>query len=412
MAFDILSLQRNRGAQGQQGQQGQQDKTQTRAQEEEQRAKLLYLDVFNVVPSEDNFYSMSAIDELAALIELAGGVKEPGIVVQMDDGRYKAVSGNRRRLASIQLVERGEEKYRYMPFMLEPQKREEPKSPEEAEEAEELRKINEEILLIAANGQREKTDWDKVEETTRMKRLLERKRKLQKVQGKTRDIIARQLKTTPAQIGRYESIEKYLLPEFKEAMKNERVIISVAYELSTLPKDVQIKAFSVFTEQGALSIEDVKQLKQEEEAKRPIPGQTYFDGNEIITPEPKQEPPERQEPKPKEKEIADCGTTAQEQKGENCPEEEQPSPTAEPEREPNSNPKKGQEETTEEKRPQETRCIDAGICPHCGERFNAEEAVNYSTQGTQFIGPVPCPHCGKPISIFCSIEFFCSVPEE
>lgn len=404
MAFDILSLQRNRGAQGQQGQQ---DKTQTRAQEEEQRAKLLYLDVFSVVPSEDNFYSMSAIEELAALIELAGGVKEPGIVVQMDDGRYKAVSGNRRRLASIRLVERGEDQYRLMPFMLEPQKQEETKSPEEAAEAAELRKIDEEILLIAANGQREKTDWDKVEEATRMKRLLERKRKFQKVPGKTREIIARQLKTTPAQIGRYESIEKHLMPEFKEAMKNEQVIISVAYELSTLPENVQNKAFSEFKEKGALAIEDVKRLKQEEEEKRPCPGQMYFDGNEITEPgEPEQE--EREKEDKKETEVHGTEAEAEEQHAEAAP----PSPTAKIAPAPVSTVADEPETMKNEKEPQETRCIDSGICPYCLEKFNAEEAVNYSTQGTQCSDPVPCPHCGKLINIFCSVEYFCSAPEE
>ena len=401
MKFDILELQKNRGVQGAAGQ------GQTRAQEAEQRAKLLYLDVFNVVPSEDNFYSMSAIEELAALIELAGGVKEPGIVVQMDDGRYKAVSGNRRRLASIRLVERGEEQYRYMPFMLEPQKREEPKSPEEAAEAAELRKIDEEILLIAANGQREKTDWDKVEEATRMKRLLERQRKFQKVPGKTREIIARQLKTTPAQIGRYESIEKRLLPEFKEAMKNERVIVSVAYELSVLPEAVQIKAFSEFTEKGALAIEDVKRLKQEEEEKRPVPGQMYFDGNEITEPEAAQKEGEQQEPK-KAVHEATAETQAEDQHTETA------TPARNKESVPASvsNTDNAPESTQKEEEPQETRCIDKGICPYCGEKFDAAEAVNYSIQGTQHTGPIPCPHCGKPISIFCSVEYFCSVPED
>lgn len=69
------------------------------------------------------------------------------------------------------------------------------------------------------------------------------------------------------------------------------------------------------------------------------------------------------------------------------------------------------ENTPEPEKYPETRCVDEGICPYCKERFNAAQAVNYSTQGTQGIGPVDCPHCGRPINIFCSVEYLCSVPE-
>jgi len=57
-----------------------------------------------------------------------------------------------------------------------------------------------------------------------------------------------------------------------------------------------------------------------------------------------------------------------------------------------------------------TRCIDQGICPHCGEKFDAERAINYD------ISIMPqyddCPHCGKEVEIFASVEYHCSVPEE
>ena len=54
--FNITSLQRNRGP------------VQARSRAEDGRAVLKYIDVDDLVPSEDNFYSMSAIDELAGLI--------------------------------------------------------------------------------------------------------------------------------------------------------------------------------------------------------------------------------------------------------------------------------------------------------------------------------------------------------
>lgn len=283
MAFDIMSLNRNRGAVQQK----------SKADEQAGRGTLKYIDVGDLVPSENNFYSMPAIEELATLIELAGGVKQPGLVVPMGGGKYKLLAGHRRRLASIFLVEQGKKEFKSMPCMVEEIKQEEAGTPEEQEEADELRKIEEEILLIATNGQREKTDWDKVQEATRLRELLERKRKFQKVPGQTRKLIATELGTTPAQVGRYESIAKHLLPGFKEEMQAGKMGISVAYELSTLSESSQKAAFSEYMEKGGLSIEDVKRRKQEEEAKRPTPGQMTMEEAEEAQ---KGEQPPQEEP--------------------------------------------------------------------------------------------------------------------
>ena len=224
MGFDIMSLQKGRGP------------VQARSKADEGRAVLKYIDVEDLVPSEDNFYSMSAIDELAGLIELSGGVKQPGLVVPLGGGKYKVISGHRRRLASLQLVKQGKEAYRKMPCMVEDGER------EPGPEADELRAIDEAILLITTNGQREKTDWDKVQEATRLRALLDRKRRFEKIPGETRKLIAEQLGTTPAQVGRYDSIEKHLIPAFKGWLEEGKIGISVAYELSTLPEDVQENA--------------------------------------------------------------------------------------------------------------------------------------------------------------------------
>lgn len=243
-----MSLQKGRGT------------VQARSKADEGRAVLKYIDVEDLVPSEDNFYSMSAIEELAALIELSGGVKQPGLVVPLGGGKYKIIAGHRRRLASLQLVKQGKEVYRKMPCMVEDNQR------EPGQEADELRAIDEAILLITTNGQREKTDWDKVQEATRLRALLDRKRQFEKVPGETRKIIAEQLGTTPAQVGRYDSIEKHLIPAFKDWLEQERIGISVAYELSMLPEDVQEKAAAeCWGKRGPVTLEDVRRWKEQAE---------------------------------------------------------------------------------------------------------------------------------------------------
>ena len=246
MGFDIMSLQRGRGT------------AQAGRKADEGRAVLKYIDVEDLVPSEDNFYSMSAIDELAGLIELSGGVKQPGLVVPLGGGKYKVISGHRRRLASLQLVKQGKEAYRKMPCMVEDAGRD----VERDAEADELRAIDEAILLITTNGQREKTDWDKVQEATRLRALLEKKRRFEKIPGETRKLIAEQLGTTPAQVGRYDSIAKHLIPTLKGWLEKEKIGISVAYELSMLPEDVQEKAAAeCWGKHGPLTLEDVRKWK-------------------------------------------------------------------------------------------------------------------------------------------------------
>ncbi len=215
MGFDIMSLQKGRGT------------VQARSKADEGRAVLKYIDVEDLVPSEDNFYSMSNIEELAGLIELSGGVKQPGLVVPLGGGKYKLLSGHRRRLASLQLVKQGKETYRKMPCMVEDAGR------EQGPEADELRAIDEAILLITTNGQREKTDWDKVQEATRLRALLERKRQFEKIPGETRKLIAEQLGTTPAQVGRYDSIEKHLIPAFKTWLEEGK--IGISWPMNCLP---------------------------------------------------------------------------------------------------------------------------------------------------------------------------------
>lgn len=296
MAYDILSLQRNRGA----------VQAKSRADEQAGRATLKYIDIYDLIPSEDNFYSMSAIEELASLIEISGGVKQPGLVVPVGGGKYRVIAGHRRRLASIFLVEQGKEQYRKMPCMVEEASQEKPKDPKEAAEAERLREIDEGILLIATNGQRDKTDWERVQEVTKLRELLEQKRQFAKIPGQTRKIIAEQLGTTPAQVGRYESIAKHLTPEFQSELAAGRVNISVAYELSTLPEVEQAAALQEYHQKGALSLEDARRRKVQEPERAEVKTEPPAKAPEAApasVPAPSPAPPTKPEPEKREPDL-------------------------------------------------------------------------------------------------------------
>lgn len=225
-------------------------------------ATIERLSVFDLVPSEDNFYSMNDIEELKSKIELAGKVLQNFIVVPLGGGKYKVISGHRRRAACISLVEEGKPEYEFVPCTVEAD-----------EEDAEVQAIREEIMLIAANSQREKTAWDKIEEARRTRALLERIKQQEKLPGDMRKLVAQTLNTSPAQIGRFDAITRNLCPAFMEELKADRINISTAYELSGLSAEDQAAAFEQFRETGEISIKAARERKQDPPPAAEVPAE-------------------------------------------------------------------------------------------------------------------------------------------
>ena len=225
-------------------------------------ATIERLSVFDLVPSEDIFYSMNDIEELKSKIELAGKVLQNFIVVPLGGGKYKVISGHRRRAACISLEEEGKPEYEFVPCTVEAD-----------EEDAEVQAIREEIMLIAANSQREKTAWDKIEEARRTRALLEKIKRQEKLPGDMRKLVAQTLNTSPAQIGRFDAITRNLCPAFMEELKADRINISTAYELSGLSAEDQAAAFEQFRETGEISIKAARERKQDPPPAAEVPAE-------------------------------------------------------------------------------------------------------------------------------------------
>lgn len=233
------------------------------------------ISVFDLVPSEDNFYSMREIEELKAAIEIAGKVLQNLVVVPLDSGKYKVIAGHRRRLASIALVEEGKPQYEFVPCDIEPN-----------EEAAEDQEVRDGLMLIVTNSQREKTAWDKIEEVRYLREVLEKARTkprfvavLQQIVAQafggaevqadgTRDFIAKVLHTSTTQIGRYDAIIRNLCPDFKAELKEDRINVSTAYELSGLAAEEQQAAFAEYQRTGEISIKAARERKNQPAAGR------------------------------------------------------------------------------------------------------------------------------------------------
>ena len=227
----------------------------------------LTLDVYDLIPSQENFYSTQYISDLKQSIAIVG-LLQP-LLVERDGDKFRVVAGHRRRLACMALVEDGLAQFRRVPCVT-----------RAAEEEGTVKTILDRLALIFANGFREKSDWEKMEETLRTEALIAELRKEVEVEGRTRWITAEFTGITEAQIGRYKSIKNNLCPELMQAFKAKRLGVSTAYELSGLSPDYQARAADTLEEMGVLSINDAKALKQEEEARKLLEGQMELDAAE------------------------------------------------------------------------------------------------------------------------------------
>ena len=185
----------------------------------------------NLVPSEDNFYSMREIEELKTAIELAGRVLNNLVVTPLEDGKYKILSGHRRHRAVGMLLDEGKTEYEFLPC-----------SVEQIDDTD--RAVREQVLLIAANSQREKTTWDKLEEVRRMRDLQRQAKAEQGLNGRVRDLVARSLNISSSRVAKYDSILNNLTPALMEEIKADRLPVSAAYELSRLPEEEQLAAYT------------------------------------------------------------------------------------------------------------------------------------------------------------------------
>lgn len=220
----------------------------------------IYRDPYELIPSNNNFYSPQVVDELAESI-LQFGQLQP-VVIDSRDGKDYVIAGHTRRLAMIKLIEEGHEEFRKMKCQYLPRKEIEDKFGEDADLAIEL-------IEMQTNLYREKTDWEKMQEVIRTEEIV----KKMKTSGRLRDNVQKILKVSGGQQGRFHAIHSNLHGQLMEEFKENRIKGSVAYELSKLSAEFQKQACEIFQRDGNLSLEDTKKLQAQENAEKSIPGQ-------------------------------------------------------------------------------------------------------------------------------------------
>ena len=204
-----------------------------------------YIDIKDIERNKKNFYEIVNVDELAEDIKM-NGLNHNLVVRKLDNGKYELISGERRYTALTQLVEQGNEIFALVPCKVI-----------------EANDIDSEIILIQANAQtRELTEIEKLEQVKRLTELYKTKKKNgEKVPGKIREIIANDLKLSPTQVGRYERINKNLIPELKEILENGNLTIANASEFSSLSEENQKVILDIINNKVEISKEEATELK-------------------------------------------------------------------------------------------------------------------------------------------------------
>lgn len=214
-------------------------------------------DIYDLIPSKGNFYSVEDVQDLKQSIELLGVLQPLLVTDEEEDGKRRIIAGHRRRLAVMQLVDEGKERFRRVPILIKPKKN----------------AILDRLALIMANRFREKTDWERMTEALETEKLVLELKESMNIPGRTRDLLAEIIETSPAQVGRYKAIYNNIIPELMAEFRANRIVVSVIYEASGLPEDYQQQAAEVFRENEVLTLSDIKQLKKNWEASQQIPGQ-------------------------------------------------------------------------------------------------------------------------------------------
>ena len=225
-----------------------------------EKPDVVELELSDIEESRDNFYSMSGVEQLKQSIKMFG-VMEPIIVARKSSG-YRIISGHRRYTAVKQLSEEGNEQFNRLPAIVKDVQDD----------------LMEKLALIMSNYFRDKTDWEKILEAVQTEELLQKLKEYKKVSGKVRDLAADILKTSTAQLAKYKAIHNNLSDDWKKELQENRIGISVAYEVSGIDKDQQKRLFDAYVKNNhSITLAEAKKVKEIVEGKAPNPSTGQYE---------------------------------------------------------------------------------------------------------------------------------------
>lgn len=242
--------------------------------QQENTSDTVYRDVFELVPSKENFYGTDP-DRLQGLknsIQLFGVMQD--VLIEDVNGEDHIISGHCRTMCCRMLVEEGHEEFRKINCKYTTVKDDTRKMfLEDGEEDHETTQLLEKLAVIQANRFREKTDWEKMKEALETEEIIKGLRELTELKGKTRDMVRETIGVSGTQMERYHAVQKKLSPEWMKEFQSAKINITVARELADLDETYQKKAMEHYEDHDGITGAEIKAFKSLQENNRDIPGQ-------------------------------------------------------------------------------------------------------------------------------------------
>ena len=212
------------------------------------------INIFDIVVTKHNKYSMEGIQDLAAGIEM-DGLQEPLILGQVN-GEYWLVSGHRRMVALRTLVEEGKETFQMAKCRYKP-----------------MTEIEFRIALLVGNTfNRKMSDYDLMVQAAEWKDVLTqaRKEKLLILESgeRVRDYVAAAMGETVPKIRDLNTIDGNATPEVKEQFRKGNMGITATLEASKADEKKKKEIAQASEDKGGIGAEEIRNMMEEKKRRK------------------------------------------------------------------------------------------------------------------------------------------------
>lgn len=178
--------------------------------------KVVMIDRKNIIVNPDNhkIYVIGNVSRLKEDIK-TNGIRQPLEVVDLKDGNYKLIGGERRLTACEELAREGDTRFNALPCVILKLKNDD----------------DDKIALITANATaRELTDGERLAQYEALKEILTRRKKNGQLEGKVRDELCRILGLSAGAAARLNAIAENCGDDTKRELRAGEITLMAAYK--------------------------------------------------------------------------------------------------------------------------------------------------------------------------------------
>ena len=178
--------------------------------------QVVMIDRKNIIVNPDNrkIYVIGDVSRLKEDIR-AHGIRQPLEVVDLEDGNYKLIGGERRLTACEELAREGDTRFDALPCVILKLKQDD----------------DDKIALITANATaRELTDGERLAQYEALKEILTRRKKNGQLKGKVRDELCRVLGLSVGAAARLNAIAENCGDDTKRDLRTGEISLMAAYK--------------------------------------------------------------------------------------------------------------------------------------------------------------------------------------